>query len=212
MPRTNAPSLVIRPEFTNELSSNNDNRAALNAAFEDYVAKQREDRTRGVLPPPSQFPFPNDPGGPLHPSPCYVNFYAIDDRYPNYLQCEYDVNPTNYDQSDELKWLTDAIEQTRRLGPKKFPPIKWIALIIRNRSEHKDANTFAQSFKVGSIFKAADVFDASHNVSALIAQANMDRHPFFFDRSKSDLFPSEQQRWVIVERHAATNSPAEKPK
>jgi hypothetical protein len=33
----------------------------------------------------------------------------------------------------------------------------------------------------------------------------MDRHPFVYDTQQPT--PGEQQRWVIVERHAATNNP-----
>jgi hypothetical protein len=203
-------SNVKTPKFVNRSGSNDDNYEARNAAFEEFAAKQRENNLRGISPPPSQFHFPNVYGEPFHPRPCYVNFYSVNDHYPDYLLCEYDVEVTHYNQSDESGWFGEALAQIRRYGPKKFPPVKWVAVIIKNRAEHKDESTFEQSFKVGAIFKADDVFDAVHNVSELITQVSMDRHPFFFDRTKPDLFPSEQQRWIIVEQHAATNSPVSK--
>jgi hypothetical protein len=208
---TNAPTQMTSPDFTNQPGSNNDDQAALNAAFDKYVAKQREDRIRGIPPPPSQFPFPNVYGEPLHPRPNYVNFYRINDHYTNYLLCEYDVDEKNYSQSDEPKWFKAALKQIRRSGPTKYPPIKWVAVAIRNVAEHKDASTFEQSFKVAAIFNTVDAFDSSHDISELVAHADMDRHPFFFDLKKSELFPAEQQRWIIVERHA-TNNPIACPK
>jgi hypothetical protein len=204
---TNAP-----PQMTSSESTNQPGRNEADRAFDDYVAKQREDRIRGVPPPPSQFPFPNVYGEPLHPRPNYVNFYRINDHYPTYLLCEYDVDENHYDQSNEPKWFKAALKQIRHSGPTKFPPIKWVAVAIRNVAEHKDASTFEKSFKVGAIFKASDVFDSSYDLSQLDAGAEMDRHPFFFDVKKPDLFPAEQQRWIIVEQHAATNNPTTGPK
>jgi hypothetical protein len=197
---TNAPPQMTSPESAKQLKGKEADRA-----FDDYVAKQREDRIRGIPPPPSQFPFPNVYGEPLHPRPNYVNFYRINDHYPDYLLCEYKVDVKNYSQSKEAKWFKTALKQIRHSGPTKFPPIKWIAVIICNEAEWKDANTMDQAFKVGAIFKASDVFDSSSDLSQLITQANMDRHPFFLDRKRPDLFPAEQQRWMIVERHATNN-------
>ena len=57
--------------------------------------------------------------------------------------------------------------------------------------------------KVGAIFKASDVFDSSHDLSQLVAHAEMDRHPFKYDTTQPT--PGEQQRWVIVEQHATNN-------
>ena len=206
---TNAPGQTLSPGL--RLDTNSDDGAALSAALE-YAAKQREDRLRGIPPPPSQFPFPNVYGEPLSPSPNYVNFYGIDDRYPDYLLCRYDVKVKNYHQSSELEWFKDALKQTRHSGPTKFPPIKWIAVAIQNVKEHKDANTFEQSFKVGAIFKATDVFDSSIKLSQLINEAKMDRHPFKFEPAPANprlpRMPREEQHWSIVERHAATNSPS----
>ena len=175
-----------------------------------YAAKQAEDRANGVPLPPSQFPFPNYDAGPLRPLPDYLNFYGINDHYPDYLQCEYNVDVKNYSRSDESGWFKASLEQIRQLGPKKFPPIKWVAVIIVNCAEWHGASTFAQAHKVGAIFKASDIFNPSCKLSQLIAHANMDRHPFEYDTSQS--MPEYQQRWLIVERYAATNSASAGPK
>jgi hypothetical protein len=203
---TNTPPQTISPEMTQQSKSNETERAAaLREAFQ-YADKQAEDRAHGVPLPPSQFPFPNVEGYAHHPPPAYVNFYAADDRYPAYLQCDYDVDEKNYSQSDEPKWFKAALKQIRHSGPTKFPPIKWIAVIIYNRGDYKDENTtFEQCTKVGAIFKASDIFDSSHDLSQLIAHATMDRHPFKFDPQQPT--PGKQQRWVIVERHATNNPP-----
>lgn len=76
--------------------------------------------------------------------------------------------------------------------------------MIYNRGEYKDENTtFEQCSKVGAIFKAKDVFDSSRKFSQLITDAKMDRHPFKYDQIQPT--PGDTQRWLIVERHAATN-------
>jgi hypothetical protein len=131
-----------------------------------------------------------------------VNFYQIDDRYPTYLLCMYDVEENHYDQVDEPGWFEKALQQIRSSGSQKVPPIKWIAVAIFNRAEHKGASTFEQSFKVGAIFSASDVFDQSRDPLQLVAQTELNRHPF-----KDDPQGEPQQRWVIVEQHAATNHP-----
>jgi len=166
-----------------------------------FAQKVVEERMRN--PPTNEIPLPNYEAGPGHPQPPFVNFYTTDDRYPAYLECGYTVEETPYDQSKEPGWFQAALQQIRKLGPKKFPPIEWVAVCIRNGAEHKDASTFEQSFKVGAIFKAAEVFNGSPKASELIAHAEMDRHPFLFDQKQP--IPGEQQRWLIVERHAATN-------
>ena len=197
---TNTPHQVTSSEFSKQTGSNDALRAAL-----DYAAKQREDRIRGVPLPPSAFSFPNPDAGPHLPPPSYVNFYGVDDSYPNYLECVFDVDEITYNQSKEPKWFIESLKQIRHSGPEKFPPIKWIAVLIKNRAEHKDASTFEPSFKEGAIFKASDVFDSSHDLSHLVANAVMDRHPFKYDTTQPT--SGEQQRWIIVEQHAATNSP-----
>ena len=153
--------------------------------------------------PPSEWPFPNFETGPGRPLPNYVNFYSMDDHFCAYLLCEYAVKEEHYAQTNESRWFTEALEQIRGSGPKRFPSLKWIAVAIRNVAEHKDATTFEQSFKVAAIFKADDIFDSSRPLSQLIAHADMDRHPFKYDTQQPT--PGEQQRWLIVERHAATN-------
>ena len=152
---------------------------------------------------PSEFPLPNFEAGPGRPMPIHVNFYCINDHYPNYLLCQYDIDEKNYNQSDESGWFNAALKQIRRSGPKKFPPIKWIAVVIDNRADWKGAGTFEQCYKVGAIFKASDVFDSSRKLSQLIADAQMDRHPFKYDPLQPT--PGDEQRWLIVERHAAAN-------
>ena len=205
---TNTSPQMTSPELTNQPGSNEDQ---LTAALGENARKDYEDNLHGT-PRPSQFSFPNYHAGPGRPVPPYMNRYSVNDHYPDYLQCEYDVDAKNYSQSDEPGWFKTSLEKVRRLGPKKFPPIKWIAVIIVNRAEWQGASTFEQAHKVGAIFKASDVFDSSRSLSQLIASATMDRHPFFLDLKKPDLFPAEQQRWMIVERHAATNQQSAGPK
>jgi hypothetical protein len=171
-------------------------------AYSRLMMKARVNR---MPEPPSQFPLPNAEGYAGHPLPNYVNFYGLNDYYPNYLLCTYDVDEKDYHQSDESKWFKAALKQILRSGPKNFPPIEWIAVVIKNRAEHKDASTFEQSHKVGAIFRASDVFDSSHVLSQLIAGTVMDRHPFKYDPIQPT--PGDQQRWLIVERHSVTNKP-----
>jgi hypothetical protein len=165
-------------------------------------------------------PLPNFVAGPGLPPPMGINFYEMDiERYPAYLNCIYRISENHYDQSNEPVWFKAALLQVRGSGPGLFPPIKWIAVVIKNDAEHKDASTFERSFKVGAIFNARDVFDPSWDLMQLIARAAMDRHPFVYDPKQPT--PGEQQRWLIVERHvaaigAATNSnesvPGSKPR
>lgn len=110
--------------------------------------KEYEARMHGAPPRPSEFPFPNPPGE--QPIPNYINFYSINDRYPTYLLCEYRVDKREYDQLDEPKWFKAALKQIRQSGPKKFPPITWIAVIIINRAEWNGASTFEEAHKVGT--------------------------------------------------------------
>ena len=182
-----------------EKADHGDYQEAKDAALA-YAAMIRERTLHN--PPSKEVPLPNYPTGPLDPRPMGVNFYQIDDRYPTYLLCMYDVEESHYDQVDEPGWFEKALQQIRSSGSQKFPPIKWIAVAIFNRAEHKGASTFEQSFKVGAIFSAGDVFDQSRDPLQLVGKTETDRHPFKYDQ------PSEpQQRWLIVERHAATNPP-----
>jgi hypothetical protein len=170
-----------------------------------FSSMMDDTREHGTPEPPSEFRLPNYETGPGRPLPDLVNFYSIDDHYPDYLLCEYDVDDVNYRQSDESGWFELSLKQIRHSGPRKFPPLKWIAVIIINHAEWKNENTFEQAHKVGAIFKASDVFDSSHKLSQLIVDAKMVRHPFKYDLIQPT--PGDQQRWLIVEQHAATNSP-----
>jgi hypothetical protein len=155
--------------------------------------------------PPSEWPFPNYQAGPLNPRPIHINLYDVNDKYSEYLLCEYDVEEKAYSKSDEQKWIEDSLIQVRHYGQQSFPPVGWVAVAINNRAEHKNASTFEQSFKAGVIFKASDVFDSSRSLSQLVAGVEIDRHPFKYDKTQPT--PGEQQRWIIVEYHAATNNP-----
>ena len=154
-------------------------------------------------PPRSEWPFPNFETGPGRPLPIHVNFYCMNDHYPEHLLCEYDVDEPNYDATKEPEWFGEALKLIRRSGPGKFPPVAWIAVIICNRAESKGVATFEEAHKVGAVFKAADIFNRSIALSSLVAHADRDSHPFRYNTSQPT--PGEQQRWVIVEQHAATN-------
>ena len=167
------------------------------------AAKMAEDRINGDPLPPSQFPFPNYVGGPHRPQPTHRNYYTMNDHYTNYLLCRFDIDETPYNSSNEQKILKTSLEMTRKFGPKNFPPVQWVAVIIANRAEWKDLNSVNQAQKVGAIFKSSDVFNSSHDLSRMIVAAKMDRHPLKYDPTQPT--PGEQERWTIVERHAATN-------
>ena len=171
----------------------------------DWEKVDKENEERLHHPHPSDWPFPNFQTGPGRPLPIHVNFYEIDDRYPTYLLCQYEVKEKDYNQTNEPEWFKASLEQIRHSGPKKFPPIKWVAVMIENRAEWKDASTFEQSCKIAAIFKASDVFNHWRRLSPLIARAEMDRHPFKYDPQQPT--PGEQQRWIIVEQHSATTNP-----
>jgi hypothetical protein len=214
MPENSSPPKDTTPQGVSNkitqppegLSSNADSpRPALTEGEKIY-----EERMRGVPPPPSFFPFPNPEVGPQRPPPIEINWYAIKDELPDYLLCQYDVDEMDYSQTQEPKWFEAALDQVRHSGPKEFPPIKWVAVMISNRAEDKDVSTAEQSRKVAAIFKAEDVFGSSRDLSQLVAGAAMDHHPFKYDPTQST--PGAQQRWMIVERHAATNNPATGPK
>ena len=201
-------------EGTNQLSEDEQKRRQALAEAMAYSEKLYEEKSNHpelfTNPPPSEWPFPNYPAGPGNPLPPYVNFYSMNDPYPTYLLCEYQVDEKHYEQSDEPGWFKASLEQIRQSGPKKFPPIKWVAVMIENDAEWNGASTFEQAHKVGAIFKASDVFNPSCDLSQLVAHADMDRHPFKYDTSQPT--PGDQQRWLIVEQHAATNSASTGPK
>jgi len=172
------------------------------ATQEEYEAKLR-DPSLITNRPPSAWHFPNYESGPLRPRPIHVNHFRINDRFPTYLLCQYDVDEGSYDRRDQGIWFKAALTQVRHFGPRRFPRIKWIAVVIFNRAERKGLGTFEKSFKVGAIFRSGDVFNSWRRLSKLVAQAEMDFHPFYFDQSQASA--AEQQRWLIVEQHAATN-------
>jgi hypothetical protein len=147
-------------------------------------------------------PLPNFVTGPGQPAPIGVNFYSINWHYPAYLLCEYDVSEKHYDASNEPAWFQAALLQIRGYGPDRFPPIRWVAVIISNVAEPGGRNATAENSKVGAIFNAAEVFDRSRSLPELVARTTTDRHPFTFDPRQPT--PGEQQRWLIVEQHAAT--------
>lgn len=194
-------------EGTNQLSEDEQKRRQALTEAMAYAEKLDEEKMHHpelfTNPPPSEWPFPNYPAGPGNPLPPYVNFYRINDHYPAYLLCEYQVDEEHYNQSDEPGWFKASLGQIRKSGPKKFPSIKWVAVIIENDAEWK-AGTIDQAHKVGAIFKASDVFDSSHDLPQLVVRVDMDRHPFKYDPSQPT--PRDQDRWLIVEQHAATNN------
>jgi hypothetical protein len=183
--------------------------------FSNAVAESEREYEKMVLHPEtvtnlplSEWPFPNYQSGPLNPRPIHINLYDVNDKYPEYLLCEYDVDEKAYNKIGEHTWIEDALIQIRHHGQKSFPQVEWVVVAINNRAEHRGVSTFEQSFKVGAIFKAGDVFNSLHNLSAIVAEAQLDHHPFKYDPQQPT--PGEQQRWVIVERHAAVNRPASK--
>ena len=188
-----------------------DEQAYQKAKDEAMAASEKayEARAHGAPLPPSQFRFPNTPE-PEQRIPNYLNFYRINDHYPTYLLCEYRVDKKEYNQSDEPGWFEAALKQVRESGPTNFPPIQWVAVIIANSADWESGSTFEQAYKVGAIFKASDVFSPSCDLSQLVAHADMDRHPFKYDPSQ--VAPEDQQMWLIVEQHAATNGASAGPK
>ena len=199
-----ATSQMNSDKSTNQPEGEEARRAALQDALKQS-AKMADDKLHGIPPLPSQFAFPNFGTGPHLPSPIGINFYTMNDRYPDYLLCSYDVSEKHYDKDNEPEWFAAALLQIRGKGRSEFPPVKWVAVIIFNRAEENSANTMEQSAKAGAVFKADDVFELDDNVEDLVARAKVDRHPFKYDSQQPT--PGEQQRWIIVEQHAVTKSP-----
>jgi hypothetical protein len=203
------------PETTIEESTQSesgfDQQAYQKAKDEAMTEAEKEYKARlnGAPLPPSEFRFPNTPE-PEQRIPNYLNFYYVNDHYPTYLLCEYRVNVKKYDESDEPAWFEAALKQVRDSGPTNFPPIQWVAVIIANSADWETESTFEQAYKVGAIFKASDVLRPSCDLSQLVAHAALDRHPFKYDTSQPTA--GDQQRWLIVEQHAATNNPTTGPK
>jgi hypothetical protein len=161
------------------------------------VVKIREEIVRN--PQTNVMPLPNWVSGPGHPRPMGMNFYEIEEQYPDYVICTYDISEKHYDRTNEREWFEAAILQIRGVGKQRFPPVKWFAIVILNRAEFVDRNTIDQSYKVGTILKANQVFDIQQDPMRLVDQAEMDRRPFKVDPN------TQQDRWINVERHAATN-------
>ena len=177
-------------------------RAALPVARE-HALNNREKTIGGKASPPSEFPFPNYDAGPKRPRPTYTNFYKVDDKFPTYLMCFYDVEGKSYIQTKEPEWFQKSLEEIRRLGSGKFPPVKWIAVIITNRGDGKHTLPLDKWFTVGAVFKASEVFNSSQDTSKLVGRAEMDRNPFLFDPQQPTL--DSQRKWLILERHMITN-------
>jgi len=116
------------------------------------------------------------------------------------------VSEKHYDEGNEKQWFEAALLQVRASGSQSFPSVKWIAVAIRNVEEHKGADSFEPSFKVGAIFDATEVFDLEQKPQDLIVRAHVDRHPFTYNPQGKP-----EQRWRIVENHAATNHPSASP-
>jgi len=168
-------------------------------ATEEGLARAQQIRERQLHNPrPERQPLPNFVAGPGIPRPIGVNFYEESDEYPKYLLCRYDVEDQHYDRANEPAWFKAALLQIRGSGSDSFPPFERVAVIIRNRAEHKGRSTFEESHKVGAIFDIAAVFDRTRDPARLVAEAVMDRHPFVFDPQRPT--PVQQQRWTIVER------------
>ncbi len=173
--------------------------AALAQARREYEAKMRN-------PPPREIPLPNFPTGPGRPPPDEINFYSINPHYAGYLLCSYDFKENHYDPNKEPARFGAALAQIRGTGRDRFPPIRWIAVIICNYAQGVAQHPIGETATAGAIFDASDVFDPSRDISQLVAQAKLDRRPFLYDRSQPT--PGEQARWLIVERHAAANPSA----
>ncbi len=169
--------------------------AALNRA---NLAKVREAKLRDDT--TNEPALPNFVCGPGLPRPLAFSFYEKDVRYPGYLLCSYDVSENHYDATNEPEWLESALLQVRGRGRAAFPTVSWIAVAICNRAEHKGVSTFEQSFKSAAVFSASDVFNFEVDLQMISSDAKMDRHPFKYEPEGET-----KQRWLIVERHAATN-------
>lgn len=146
---------------------------------------------------PVVVPLPNVEGG----TPVGVNFYETEPRYPGYLLCTYGVVENNYDPNNENARFGQALSQIRSTGRDRFPPIRYIAIVIFNRAEHKGVETFETSFKAGAVFDANQVFDGPLSITDIASGAKIDRHPFRLDTTRRT--PSEQQQWLVVERDEA---------
>jgi hypothetical protein len=166
------------------------------------AARQYQDALQH--PPANETQLPNYDAGLGHPKPLGRNFYEMYKHYPFYLLCTYDVYEHQYDQSDERKWMEQALLQVRSLGRERFPPVKWLAVVIFNRADATEGASFERPFRAGAIFKADDVFNPESNLLKLVADSAIERH--LIEEDPEQPTPGEQQRWILVERYAATNN------
>ncbi|MGA2231638.1 MAG: hypothetical protein ABSH22_12120 [Tepidisphaeraceae bacterium] len=164
--------------------------------------------------------LPNFHAGPHIPLPIDVNFYEVLHDFPAYLVCIYDVNDGQYDSSKEPAWFKASLLQIRSSGQQSFYlldrghrsslDLRWVAVILINRAEWNGAAAYEQAHKAGAIFNIDDVFDRSRDLSQLVAAAQIDRHPFVYDPNRGESWETaKHERWVIVEKHAATTRPTD---
>jgi hypothetical protein len=99
---TNTLPQVTTPEFAKQSERDDAYRAA-----REYSDKMYEERLRGIPEPPSQFPFPNFDDTSQRPEPTHLNFYRINDHYPDYLLCQFDVDEKRYNQP--LPWKLQGL-------------------------------------------------------------------------------------------------------
>ncbi len=165
---------------------------------EKYKALERADKLRkeGVGASPG-IPLPNFVSGPGVPRPVGINLYQQREYYPGYLMCLYDVEERRYDPDNEAGWCRAALLQIRGEGPGRFPPFKWVAVIIRNRVDQRLVG-YQQAHKAGAIFDLAKVFNPAVDPEQLVSHVKIDRHPLEYDSTRPT--PGEQDRWLIVEQ------------
>jgi hypothetical protein len=147
--------------------------------------------------------------------PILTNFYEVLTEYPAYLVCTYSVVDSQYNTRKEPAWFTESLLQIREAGRERFYsvyrglksplPLKWVAVVLVNDAEFHGVGTFEQIHKVGAIFNIDEVFVESSDLSQLVAAAQMDRHPFVYDPKNGESWEAgKHDRWMIVDRHAAT--------
>jgi hypothetical protein len=147
--------------------------------------------------------LPNFEPGPGRPLPLHRNFYSLHPHYRAYLLCTFDVEDASYRKDTEGEWFREALAQVRSSGASSFPKVDWVAVCIFNRADGNTTESFGNGFRGGAVFSARNIFDTNVALSAMVSSAAIDRNPFTNDISLST--PRERQRWLIVERHVATN-------
>jgi YD repeat-containing protein len=164
-----------------EVTPDEDHAAYQRAKDQAVAESKREYYQKLRNPSAKRISLPNFSPGAGLPPPIGINFYEEREWYPGYLLCLYDVSEAHYDPSNEPEWFEPALLQIRGYGRSRFPPSKWVAVIVRNRAEHKGVSTFEQSHKVGAIFELNDVFDRSCNLTDLVKRTPLDRHPLVYE-------------------------------